>query len=167
MNTTIKYGLTAGLAYIVFTLALYLLGMEKSQGIGMIGYLILLGAQFLGVKEMRDSEMNGFITFGTAWKKGLLIALTAGILASIYMAIHLNYINPEIMQEILDETESQMEANGNSSAEIEMGMKMAHIFTNPWMTSVFTFLGFILIGMLLSLLPAAILKNETPESPLE
>ena len=128
MNTTMKYGLTAGLAYIVFTLALYFLGMEKSQGMGMIGYLILLGAQFLGVKEIRDAEQDGYITFGTAWKKGVFIALIAGLLGSIYMMIHLSYINPEMLQEVLTEAEVQMEESGASSEEIEMGMKMAGMF---------------------------------------
>lgn len=166
MNTTIKYGLTAGLAYIVFTLVLFLLGAEKSSGLGMIGYLILLGAQFLGVKEMREDELNGFISFGQAWKKGLIIALTAGVIASLYMAIHLNYINPELMAEILEQTETQMEERGSSAEEIEMGMKMAGFFTNPLMTSVFTFLGFAFLGMLLALIPAAVLKHEKPEELL-
>lgn len=166
MNTTIKYGLTAGLAYIVFTLVLFLLGLEKSSGLGMVGYLILLGAQFLGVKEMRDDELKGFISFSQAWKKGLIIALTAGVIASLYMAIHLNYINPELMAEVLEQTESQMEERGSSSEEIEMGMKIAEFFTNPLMTSVFTLLGFAILGMLLALIPAAVLKNESPEAPL-
>lgn len=160
MNTSIKYGLTAGMAYVVFTLALYLMDMEKNQGLGMVGYLILLGAQFLGVKEIRDGEMNGLISFGSAWKKGLLIAAVAGIISGVYMAIHLNYINPELLEEVLYETESQLEASGASSEEMEMGMKMARIFTNPWMTSVFTVLGFLFIGMILALIPAAVLKKE-------
>jgi hypothetical protein len=158
-----KYGLTAGLAYIVFTLALYFLGMEKSQGMGMIGYLILLGAQFLGVKEIRDAEQDGYITFGTAWKKGVFIALIAGLLGSIYMMIHLSYINPEMLQEVLTEAEVQMEESGASSEEIEMGMKMAGMFATPWMTALFTMLGFGLLGILLSLIPAAVLKNEKTE----
>lgn len=162
MNSSTKYGLTAGMAYVVFTLALYLLDMEKNQGLGSVGYLILLGAQFLGVKEIRDGEMNGYISFGSAWKKGLLIAVVAGIISGIYMAIHLNFIHPELLEEVLYETESQMEASGASSEEIEMGMKMAKVFTNPGMTSVFTLLGFLFIGMVLALIPAAVLKKEEP-----
>lgn len=166
MPTNLKYGLTAGLATALLTLILFMLGMDRNQGLGSIGYLILLGALFLGVKEIRDHEMEGFISFGQAWKKAWMISIIAGTVAGIYMLIHLTIVNPDFIAEVLSETESQLEDQGMPADQIEMGMKMTRMFTTPWMSSLFTVLGYMFIGAILALIPAAVLKKEKDMLPL-
>lgn len=163
MTPSLKYGITAGLALSVYTLLLFLLGLDKSSALGFVTYVILLSGMVLSVKEIRDNELNGFISFGNAWKKGMAIAFYSGLVYAFYMFIHLTYINAGYIEEMLLQVEETYEELGMSSTQIEDAMNVIRVFYKPAFLSVGALVGNLFMGLLLSLIPALIFKREPVE----
>jgi hypothetical protein len=163
MTPSLKYGITAGLALSVYTLLLFLMGLDKSSALGFVTYVILLSAMVLSVKEIRDNELNGYITFGNAWRKGMGIAFYSGIVYGMFMFIHLTYINEGYIEDMLLQVEETYEELGMSSTQIEDSMKVIRIFYKPGFLSIGALIGNLFMGLLLSLIPALIFKKEAIE----
>jgi hypothetical protein len=163
MDNRLKFGLLIGLASAVFTLLLYVVGVDDNKGLGMISFLILFGGLWLGIKEIRDQEKGGFITFNDAWKQGFRIILWSSVVTTVFTLIYMGWINPDLMANQLDASRIEMEEKGLSSEQIDQAMSMTAMFTTPWAAAVFAFLGNLFIGMLIALIPAAILKKIEPE----
>ena len=77
MSTTVKWGLITGMVYVFFSLISNMLGLQEAgssgnMGIGMLVNVLLFGVTFytvfLGVKEWRDQDMNGYSTTGEGFK---------------------------------------------------------------------------------------------------
>jgi hypothetical protein len=67
MDNRLKFGLLIGLASAVFTLLLYVVGVDDNKGLGMISFLILFGGLWLGIKKkegLSPSMMLGNKAFG-------------------------------------------------------------------------------------------------------
>jgi hypothetical protein len=163
MTPSLKYGITAGLALSVYTLLLFLLGLDKSSAFGFIIYVILLSGMILSVKEIRDNEMNGFITFGEAWRKGLLISVYSGIVYAFFMYIHLTFINEGYIEEMVIQAEEAYEEIGMSSTQIDDIMKVLRMVYQPSLLSIGALIGNIIMGLILALIPAMIFKREAME----
>jgi len=162
MDTTIKYGLTAGLAISVYTLLLSLMGLDASSGLGMINYIILLSGLFIGIKEIKEHELNGYIKFGTAWKSGFFISLYAGIIYALYMYLHLSFIQPDYIEKLLEIAEASYEDFGFTGEQLESSMKLARIMYTPVSLTFMSLLSTLAMGMLLSLIPSLALKLDPP-----
>lgn len=132
-----------------------------------LGYLIMLigfSTIFVATKKYRDEELGGIIKFGTALKVGLGITLIASVVYVISWEIHLNMTDYAFMEQY---TASIIESERNSGATpeqldqtIEQMNAMKKQYQNVWYRVPITFTEIFPIGLILSLLSAALFRKQ-------
>lgn len=170
MSITLKWGLITGMVYVIFSLASNMLGLQQgnggSAGLGILIYLLQWGCTFLsiymGVKEIRENELGGYINVGLAFKKGMAIALIGGLISAVFTLIYMKFIDPEMSDRILQGAEDQWDQANMPEEQREMSRKITGIFLNPWIMAPFVIIWIALGGMVKSLIAGSILKNEAP-----
>lgn len=165
-KTVIKFGRFAFLtAAILFLLAL-VLGKNLSYGaqeiIGYSSIVISLVFVFFGIKNYRDQENGGLISFGRALKIGMFITLFAALGFAIIDFIYTSFINPEFLEQY---TQHMSESLENTYSGEELATKKAELTSSmEQMSSGFmAFIMFstvVLIGFVISLISSLILNKK-------
>jgi hypothetical protein len=166
----ITYGLIAGAIVTAFmAYGVYLLNnnpdYEGSMILGYTGMLIAFSFVFLGVKNYRDKQNQGMITFGKALKIGALISLIA---STIYVGIWLieyYFLYPDFMEKYTDTMIKKMDVANMTAAEIKAKkdemLMYKEMYKNPIWVIVFTYAEILIpIGLLVPFISAAILKRK-------
>ncbi len=165
----IIYGIIAGaIAIGGVVLGQEITGSEKSmQALELLGYLVMLVALsviFVGIRQYRNHELGGVITFGKAALIGVGVAAVAG---GIYVAVWEVYLSVTDHAFINDYTESVIAAKsaaGLSGEELETvvtKMETMRIdYANPLYRLPMTFLEIFPIGLIIALISAAVLRNS-------
>lgn len=171
-QTGMKYGLICGLVYIVFNLINTLLGTQTSGNMMMsfLVNIVMFAATFyviyLGVKEFRDAVNAGTLTIGDGVKLGLMIGLIAGLIAAVFGYIYQTFIDPEMMERILDETRRNLEERGMTDEQVDQALWGAKMMQNPALTAGLSILWITFWGLIKGLIAGAILKRQ-PEPTVE
>jgi hypothetical protein len=130
------YGAYYGLASILSMLLFYVLNFEiRSSLPTLIGYGLLILFMVMGTKNYRDHELGGFISF--------------------------SFIDPEMVQRILDSTQEQMIQQGMPDAEVEKALDMARRFMTPTWLFLLSIAGSAFMGFLFSLFTSIFLKKDS------
>lgn len=155
------YGTLTALAGVVFSLILFVTELDQTQSwMQNLTYLITLGGILLAQITYRNKYNNGFITYGEAFKIGLLTSLFLAIITSIYLFIFFRYIDPGSMDLIMQKAEQQMLDQGKTDLEIEQGMKFMQMVNNAGWYTFFGFLGTFFGGVVISLITSIFVKKE-------
>lgn len=170
MSSALKWGLITGMVLIVQSLISTVIGVgtdpKMSPFIGIlisaVGIVVTFITIFMGIKEIRDTELNGYLSIGMAIRKGLKIALIAGLLLGVYSIIYSKLIDPGMMDRIMAAAEEQWQENNMTEDQMDMARKMLSIFKNPFLIAAFTILTTCFWGLIQSLIAGAILKKEAP-----
>ncbi len=160
---TLKHAILIGLVSLVWGIITYVSGLFTQQWVGYVSYLILLVGIVLAMKEWRDRVQKGVLSFGNAFKVGMLFCLWSALISVLSMVFMLYVLAPEMIQEILKASEQQMLDRGLSDQEIEVAMTWTRRFVTPGWLTFFSFVGTLFFGMLLSLVAALFMKKEPKE----
>ena len=165
----LTYGLIAGV--IVSAMMWLTLGdgehdWENGELIGYTTMVIALSTIFIGVKTYRDKQLGGSITFGKAFLLGLYITLVASTLyVASWLLLSAN-MKQDFMVSYIEHAKAQMEQSGASEAEIQAKVEemkaFGELYKNPIVKVGFTYVEILPVGLLISLLCAAILKRRSP-----
>lgn len=168
----IIFGLIAGVITISWTISFITMDTnhfsEESMENGMIyGYLSMILAFsliFVAVKNYRDKYNSGAVSFGKAFKIGLgITAIASTIYVLVWLVCYFNFF-PDFMDKYADYAIKQMEKSGKAVAEIEAERKkmedMKVMYRNPVFTIMFTYIEILPVGLLMSLISAAILRRK-------
>ncbi|WP_106794808.1 DUF4199 domain-containing protein [Aquimarina sp. Aq78] len=166
-NTIIRYGLRSAISICLLALAGWFLGKNLDYSIqeviGYAGIIISLLFVFLGIKQYRDKENNGIVSFGKALLIGILITLIAALAFGILDVIYIKYINPDFMAEYYSYYVEQMKS---SLPEAELKIKLAELeaqkelFSNRFMSFFLMFATVMIVGFIISLISALILQRK-------
>ncbi|WP_340201610.1 DUF4199 domain-containing protein [Ascidiimonas sp. W6] len=166
-KTILKFGLYSGLSgLILFTLALVLgkqLSFSSQEVIGYASIVTSLLFVFFAIKHYRDQENNGAVTFSKALLIGILISLFASIAFGIVDAIYIKYINPDFPQQYASYTLENLEKTVSveefklQKEQLEASME---IYANPLVAGFIMFATVFIIGVIISILSAFILKRN-------
>jgi hypothetical protein len=159
-KSTLTLGATLGIALIIYSILLYILNLSLNKSLGYISYVIIIGGLYFAIKQYRDKEQNGFITYGKALGVGALVLLFASIIASIYTYIFFAYIDPNIINKILEMSQTKLLEKGMSDDQIQTALQMSAKFMKPGLMAIFGFIGQMFFGFILTLIVAAFLKKE-------
>lgn len=158
----LKWGLIYGLLSIVVSTIIYTFNLLEHQWINSIVSVILsLGVLYVAFKEFRDLN-SGFMTFGQGLGLGMLLFVTAGILASGYDFVYKKLIDPGIIDRQLDIVEKQYEKMGMAPETIEQALESARPWMDGPLTPLVMIFSFAFIGFICSLIMAAIMKKNQP-----
>src|SRR6478736_4390819 len=101
----IIYGLIAGAivsGMLVISQPMLSQGIINYDNAMIVGYtsmVIALSVVFFGIKTFRDQEGKGKISFGTAFKIGILITLIASLMYAISWEIYYNTMGTDFMEQ--------------------------------------------------------------------
>ena len=174
-----KIILTFGIIAGVIVSALMLISIQftgetidfnSAEFLGYLSMIVALSTIFIGIKNYRDNEMNGTISFAKAFQVGLLITLVASF---IYVSSWMIYINTsdtdftesysEYLKEELEKSAESQEVIDARLAEIE---NFSELYKNPFIQIGYTFLEIFPVGLLVSLIAAILLKRKVSANPL-
>ncbi len=163
-KNALRYGLITGMLLIVYSLILYILDVDMQSGAQYASILILLIMSIVAVTNWRDKHNDGNLSYGQGLGTGTLVALYGGILAAIYTYIFLKFIDPGMIQDILDTTEQKMyEQNPDlTSEQAEMALSWTRKMMNPGAMAVMGAFGNVFWGFIMSLIYSIFLKKEAP-----
>jgi len=124
---------------------------------------------FFGVRSYRDNVAKGQITFGKAFLVGLAITVISCLFyVATWEVIYFNFM-PDFMDKYGAHVIQKMQASGatataiqQKSAEID---KLKVMYKNPFFNVAMTFIEPFPVGLVITLLSAAILKKKAPSQP--
>jgi len=162
------YGTIAGFVIICsMILSLTMSGAEGAGATVWLGYLIMLVSLsliFFGIKRYRDQELGGVIRFGTAALLGLGISAVAGVIYVAVWEANLARTDYTFIEEYTSQVIEAKQAAGMTGAELQAeveemeGLKTR--YASPLYRIPMTFLEIFPVGLLVSLLSAAILRRS-------
>ncbi|MBN2616610.1 MAG: DUF4199 domain-containing protein [Bacteroidales bacterium] len=158
----LQFGLLTGLGMIVYSLIMYLLGVNYKSTWNLLNYLIILVGIFWGMVSIRDRYLDNVMPYGKAFGVGFWIVLFAVLLSSIYSFIFLKYIDPSVLENAMSEAQDKiLAANPNiSDADLDKAMSMARKFATPAFSAITGFVWNVIVGTVLSLIIAIFAKRE-------
>ncbi len=170
----LRYGLASGLILMTVSAVMMSLTMSKtidfemSEVAGYSSMVLAFLMVFFGVKSYRDSVGDGAISFGKAFQVGILITL---ITCAIYVvAWEITYFNfyPDFLDQYTAHCLAKMRADGETAAAIQAKAAelaaMAKYYDNPLYNSAITFMEVFPVGLIVTLVTAAILRRKPSET---
>ena len=161
-NTAMRYGIIVGLISVIYSFVLAMLDETMNRGLGAVAYLFLIVGMVMAFKYFKTHN-HGYMSYGQGLGIGTLMSLIVGLLSSIFMYIYIKFVDPEMMNRAMEMQRVQMEERGMDDAQIDQAMEMAGKVSSPELMIVFGTLGFVVIGFIIALIVAAIMKNARPE----
>lgn len=157
-----QFGLLTGLAMIVYTLILYLVGVDLHSYWNFFSYLLFVGGMYWGMTSIREKQLGGVMTYGKAFGTGFWIAFFAALLLGIFSYFYLKYIDPSALANATAEAEDKILASNPdiSDEDLQKALDMVKIFTNPVMSAVSQFISNLIVGTIFSLIIAIFAKRE-------
>jgi NADH:ubiquinone oxidoreductase subunit 6 (subunit J) len=170
-KTVIVCGLIAGLvvsAVMAVSIIACYNDPEKMMGdggmiMGYISMLIAFSLVFVGIKNYRDKQSNGVISFGKAFKIGFLISLIASTIYVLVWSIEYNFFVPDFMERYSAHMIRQAQTS-STPAEVEAKVaqmnQYSKMYKNPLFFVLLTYMEILPVGLIVSLISALILKRK-------
>lgn len=161
------YGVYAALTALIGYVLSGLIGSASGFGLWeTLGYLTILFAcsfVFFGIRRYRDHDLGGVITYGNAFRLGLLITLCAALAFALVDLIYVVWINPDFYQQYadyyLDNLRSELSAEEFEQEAAKM-QEQLEVTSHPMVNFGVMFATVTLIGTLVSLISALILQRS-------
>ena len=155
----LRYGLIVTLLSAAFQMLLYAFDKHYSM-IGMVGFIFPIIIVFVAINHFKK-ENGGYITLGKGFVVGLLVFMVAGILGWGFNYLYTEYIVSNYWEGFADNLEVMLERFGLSDEQIEQSIERSmRTRSNHLLQFGSTILVSALIGSIISIIAAAILKKE-------
>lgn len=167
--TATRHGLLAGLISIVIGLILHLTGQVdytgQSSSSNWISNLttwgVMIVAILLAIRQHRDQELGGVISFGRSFYVGFIVSLVIAVLSIIWGYIFFAFVEPGLIDTMMEASREQMiDRQGMTESEADQAMGYVTWMMQPWVLSLFGGVGALIAGMVFSLILGAILKKD-------
>lgn len=176
-KTILRFGLASGAILLAMSAVMMPLCMngtidfDHSEVLGYSTMVLAFLMVFFGVRSYRDNVAGGAIGFGKAFMVGLAISL---ITCAVYViAWEIAYFNffPDFLDQYNAHVLAKMHAAGESEAAIRKATAdmadMAKHYGNPLFNSAITFMEVFPVGLIVTLVSAAILRRKPGEGAPE
>lgn len=168
-KTVLTYGGIAGLivtAMMIISTTLHYQNpdFKGSEIIGFTGMFIAFIFVFLGIKNYRDKQNNGFISLGTALKIGILITLISSTMYVLTWMIECHFFYPDFMEKYATHAIEKAQKSGMSAEEIAETQKKMNSYIewykSPILRVLLTYMEILPIGLIITLISSFILKKK-------
>jgi len=167
MKTPFVFGLGMAFANAVFALVLHLLGITTEPGriwltilLGFpIALAILLTGIVLATRQARATAGATGFPYSQAFTVGFIAVLVASIGGALFNAIYYKFIFPEFAEVAAESTRSMLEKFGARAADVEKAVEDIRAKSTITRQVVSGFVGTLIMGTIISLITAAIMKR--------
>ena len=171
----LTFGLISGLISAALMLAtvpfIYQIGFDKGMYIGYTAIVLSFLLVFFGIRSYRETVGNGQISFGRAFKVGILITLISCVFYVVtWLFVYFAFL-PDFADKYTAYLIEQSRASGASAEDIAnqaaQMRNMRWILENPLLNAAVAFLEPFPIGLIITLISALILRKrrEAPDEP--
>ena len=170
-KTVLTFGLISGaIAALMMFVTIPFIGRIPFEYLTVIGYTTFVACflmVFFGIRSYRDNVAGGTITFGRAFKVGILITL---ISCGIYV-ITSDFIFHRFLPNFLDQYSNylveKMRAQGATQEElnqtIQQNEQFKEWYKNPFLRYAMMMMEAFPVGLLITLISALILRRKLPK----
>ena len=167
MGTKFTYALALTISQAVFTLLMYFGGFQTEklatgQYLNWFGLVISIVVIYLGIKAVREESPGKALSYGQGLGAGTIISLLSCVMSAVYTYIHFKFINPSFFDYQAEFMKQKWAAAGLSDAQIERASTMMQKFSGPGVSAAVVLVFGTVVGVIISLVLAAILKREAP-----
>lgn len=160
-RVAIRYGLIFGLISSIYGILLYVFQLETNKVLPQLSWVLFILAIVVAIKEYRKQN-QGFVSYGQGLGIGTLTAAIMGLLGGLLSTFYLQVIDKTPLQRIADMTRENLEKQGLDDQAIENALEISQKFQSPGLIFLFSVLGSVFIGLILSLIISAILQKKRP-----
>jgi len=174
-KTVLTFGLISGVMISVLMggsmLIANKMGASTDGHNGMLlGYTMMVASFLLiyfGIRSYRDNILDGHISFGRAFSCGILISLiTCVCYVLMWEIVYFNFL-PHMMDSYWAAAIHKAQTSGQSAATIAAQVaaiqRQAQQYQNPLINMVYTFIEPFPVGLLITLISAALLRRKSPK----
>jgi Protein of unknown function (DUF4199) len=141
------------------------INLKTGQVVGYTAMVFSFLLVFFGIRSYRHNVGGGAITFGRAVAVGLLITLISTLLYVVtWEIIYFNFL-PDFADKMTIQALADMRADGATEAEIAVKQQQMERFKvwykNPILNAAITFIEPFPVGLIMTLISAAILRRKT------
>jgi hypothetical protein len=167
-KTVLTFGLIAGAIISVLMGGSLLLADKIGSGHSMaVGYTIMVASFLLiyfGIRSYRDNDLAGHISFGRAFTCGILITLITTICyVAMWEVLYFNFM-PHFMDSYFAAQIHKVQSSGLDPATIATQVaaleRSQQLYQNPFVNMAYTFIEPFPVGLIITLVSAAILRRK-------
>ena len=169
-KTVLTFGLIAGVIISVLMDGSVLLAGKIGSGHSLLlGYANMVASFLLvyfGIRSYRDNILGGQISFGRAFACGILITLiTTVCYVATWEVIYFNFI-PHFMDSYWAAQIRKVQLSGldpvTTAARVAAIQHSQQLYQNPFVNMAYTFMEPLPVGLVITLISAAILRRKAP-----
>jgi hypothetical protein len=169
-KSVLTFGLISGLIMSVLMGGALLLADKIGSGHSMVlGYTIMVASFLLiyfGIRAYRDNNLAGEISFGRAFACGILIALISSVCYVVmWEVIYFNFM-PHFMDSYfaaqIDKVQSAGLDPATTAAQVAAIQHSQQLYQNPFVNMAYTLMEPLPVGLLITLISAALLRRRAP-----
>ncbi len=171
-KTVLTFGLLSG-AVISLMMALTVpfqdkIGLDHSYEVGYTTIVLAMLFTFFGIRSYRDNVGKGQISFGRAFAVGISITVISCLCYVLtWEVIYYNFM-PDFLDKYNAHVLEKMQASGATAAAIQAKTvelkKFKELYANPFFNAAMTFIEPFPVGLVITLISAAVLRRK-PQSP--
>lgn len=158
-------GILAAMTAIMLSLCMSgRMGFDQSEVVGYTAMILSFLLVFIGIRSYRERVGGGTITFGKAFQVGILITLVAcAVYVVAWEIVYFNFV-PDFAEKFAAFTVDKMRAKGATAAAIaattQQMAEFQRLYANPLFNVAITFLEVFPVGVIVTLVSAAILRKR-------
>ena len=172
-KTVLTFGVIAGLIISVLMNGALLLSNKIGPGHSMVlGYTIMVASFLLvyfGIRSYRDNELGGRISFGRGFACGFLITLITTVFYVVSWEIIFFNFMPHFMDGYFAAQIHKVQSAGldpaTTAARVAAIQHSQELYQNPFVNAAYTFIEPLPVGLIITLISAAVLRRKAPAEP--
>lgn len=171
-KTVLTFGLVSG-GFLAALMAVMVpaclngtLDFDNSELVGYTTMVLAFLSVFFGIRSYRENVIGGAITFGRAFKVGLLITLvSSAVYVAAWEVVYYGFF-PDFGEKYGAHVIAKMRREGADparlAAEEKKMARFKELYRNPFFNVGMTFLEVLPVGTIVTLVSAGILRRKTP-----
>jgi hypothetical protein len=172
-KTVLTFGVIAGVMISVLMGGNLLIANRVGSGHSLVlGYTTMVASFLLiyfGIRSYRDNTLGGQISFGRAFACGILITLiTCVFYVAMWEIVYFNFM-PHFMDSYFAAQIHKVQSSGldpaTTAARVAAIERSQQLYQNPFVNMAYTFMEPLPVGLLITLISAAILRRKAPVEP--
>jgi len=169
-KTVLAFGLIAGVTISVLMGGSLLLADKIGSGHSMVlGYTMMVASFLLvyfGIRSYRDNKLGGQISFGRAFTCGILITLiTTVCYVAMWEVVYFRFM-PHFMDGYFAAQIHKVQSSGldpaTTAAQVAAIQRSQQLYQNPLVNMAYTFMEPLPVGIIITLISAAVLRRKAP-----
>ena len=173
-KTVLTFGMIAGVMISVLMDGSLLIANKIGTGHNsmLLGYTMMVASFLLiyfGIRSYRDNDLGGQISFGRAFSCGILIAVITSVCYVVsWEVIYFNFM-PHFMDSYWAAQIHRVQSLGldpaTTAARVAAIEHSQQLYQNPFVNMAYTFMEPLPVGLIITLVSAAMLRRKTPVEP--